>query len=118
MDNKYDLEVRVLKFAQDIVVLISQIENNKLYYPLLNQLLRSSTSIGANYNEANGASSKKDFCFKIHICKKEAKETLYWLQVLEKVPAVPLDQILNLTNEAEAFAKIFSKIASSSNNEK
>jgi four helix bundle protein len=50
--------------------------------PLVNQLVRSATSIGANYMEANGASSKKDFQNKIFIYKKEAQETKHWLRMI------------------------------------
>jgi len=50
--------------------------------PLISQLVRSSTSVGANYCEANGASSKKDFKNKIHICKKEVQESKHWLHMI------------------------------------
>jgi four helix bundle protein len=80
--NNYDLETRTLKFSQDLIMFLKQCPQNSLTLPLLNQCLRSGTSIGANYREANGASSKKDFFNKIFICKKEAKETLYWLELI------------------------------------
>jgi len=58
------------------------LEKNIINNPLISQIVRSATSIGANYHEANGASSGKDFKNKIYICKKEAKETKYWLQII------------------------------------
>jgi len=75
----YNLEGRTMKFSENIIDLIKTIKINEINKPIIKQLIRSATSIGANYNEANGASSRKDFKNKIFICKKEAKETKYWL---------------------------------------
>ncbi len=74
-NNNYDLEERTAKFGEDIIDLCKTVEQNTITKPIINQLIRSGTSIGANYMEANGASSKKDFKNKIFICKKEAQET-------------------------------------------
>ena len=87
--KQYDLEDRTSKFSEDMIVFLSGIEKNIITIPIISQLVRSATSIGANYCEANGASSKKDFKNKIYICKKEAKETKYWLQLISKsIPSV------------------------------
>jgi len=84
-ENKsYDLEERTAKFAENIVLFAKTIKRNAVNLPLVNQLVKSATSIGANYMEANGASSKRDFKNKISICKKEARETKYWLGLLVK----------------------------------
>jgi len=81
---------------------------------ILNQLLRSATSIGANYMEARNGSSKKDFINKLYICKKEAQETEYWLRMtLKCIPAMK-DQILVLSREAHELLLIFQKIISTS----
>ncbi len=111
-ENKYDLEERTLKFSNDIIELVKNIGKNAVNSPLISQLIRSSTSIGANYREANGASSKKDFRNKIFICKKEAKETLYWLELIKKID-FKKDNILYLQKECLELTKIFSKICSS-----
>ena len=74
-------------------------------------MVRSGTSIGANYCEANGADSKKDFSHKISICKKEAKETKYWLRLLAKACPEFADECRLLWQEAQEFTLIFSKIA-------
>ena len=75
ISNNYDLEERTAKFGEDIIEFCKDIEHNVITKPIINQIIRSGTSIGANYMEANEASSKKDFRNKITICKKEIKET-------------------------------------------
>ena len=107
--SKYDLEQRTLFFAQnvrDYVKKISSIELNSVYK---NQLLRSSSSVGANYREANEASTKKEFKYRISVCRKEAKETHYWLQLLEYQPADAAYKS-SLENEARELVCIFSSI--------
>ncbi|MDD5626721.1 MAG: four helix bundle protein [Patescibacteria group bacterium] len=74
-DVNYDLEEKFERLGEEIIILSKKACKNPIASPLINQLIRSGTSIGANYMEANGASSRKDFKNKIHICKKEAKET-------------------------------------------
>lgn len=71
----FDLEDRKAKFGENIINFCKTINENSITRSLISQLVRSATSVGANYMEANGASSKKDFRNKIHICKKEIQET-------------------------------------------
>ncbi|MCE7936472.1 four helix bundle protein [Candidatus Saccharibacteria bacterium CPR2] len=80
---KYQLEDRTIKFGQDIITLCRSAKIDIISRPIVTQLIRSGTSIGANYAEANNASSKKDFRNKIYIAKKEAQETTYWLKILK-----------------------------------
>ncbi len=112
--NKYDLEERTFKFAEDVIGICKTVKKDIVSTPVISQLIRSATSIGANYMEANGASSKKDFINKIFICKKEAQETKYWLRIL----AVCFDdkkvEIRKLWKECQELTLIFSKIAASS----
>lgn len=82
------------------------------------QLLRAGTSIGANYCEANGASSEKDFRNKIFICKKESQETKYWLRIVAKANSIHKDEARNLYKEAHELNLIFSKIVSTLNKNK
>ncbi len=112
-ETSYDLEKRTARFSEGIVALVKRCKKDALLFPILSQLLRAGTSVGANYCEANGASSRRDFMNKIHICKKEAKETEYWLRVL--VSAVPeaADECKTLSKEAHELTLIFSKIAAS-----
>ena len=113
----YDLEKRTEKFSEDIVVFSRSITRDPINLPIIVQLVRSSTSVGANYCEANGASSKRDFTNKIYICKKEAKETKYWLKILEKAIPSRLKECEKLWQEAHELTLIFSKIASTSRKE-
>ncbi|OGH20934.1 MAG: four helix bundle protein [Candidatus Levybacteria bacterium RIFCSPHIGHO2_01_FULL_40_83] len=111
---KYDLEERTAKFAEKIIELCKKAPKTIVTIPIINQLVKSGTSIGANYCEANGASSKKDFKNKIFICKKESKETKYWLRMLGKAVDGLKEECLTLWKEAQEYTLIFSKIASSS----
>lgn len=113
--NKYDLEERTAVFGENIIELCKKAPQNVMTIPIIGQLIRSGTSIGANYCEANGASSKKDFKNKIFICKKEAKETKYWLRMLVKVVEVLKEECRKLWQEAQEFTLIFSKIAVNTN---
>lgn len=70
---KYDLQERTAKFGETIIVFCKTLERNVISLPLIAQIVRSATSIGANYMEANSASSKKDFTNKIFICKKGSR---------------------------------------------
>lgn len=79
---KYDLEERTARFAEMVILLCKKAPKNVITNPIVLQLIRAATSVGANYCEANGASSKKDFKNKIFICKKEIKEAKYWLRML------------------------------------
>ena len=110
---KYDLEERTTGFAEKIIELCKKAPKNVVTIPIISQLVRSGTSIGANYCEANGASSKKDFKNKIFICKKEAKETKYWLRMLAKASVELKEECMVLWKEAQEYTLIFSKIASS-----
>lgn len=80
------------------------------------QLVRSGTSIGANYMEANGASSKKDFQNKIFICKKEAQETKHWLRMIANCLPDRNQELRLLWQEAQELTLIFQKITSSLRN--
>ena len=73
--KKYDLEERTLKFAIDSRLFLKKLPRNISNIEDAKQYVRSSGSVGANYIEANESLSKKDFCFRIKICRKEAKES-------------------------------------------
>ncbi len=110
-NNKYDLEERTANFAEKIIDLCKKCPKNIVSIPIIEQLLRAGTSIGANYCEANGASSKKDFKNKIFICKKESKETKYWLRLMAKSCDEVKSDCRILWKEAQEYTMIFSKIA-------
>jgi len=79
--NKYNLEERTAKFGEEALKFCKKITQDTITKPIISQLVRSATSVGANYMEANGASSRKDFKNKIFICKKEIQETKHWLRM-------------------------------------
>ena len=76
-------EQRLINFSKDVLSFCKTITENTITKPIIAQLVRAATSIGANYSEANNASSKNDFRNKIFICKKESQETKYWLKLME-----------------------------------
>jgi four helix bundle protein len=78
--------------------------------PLIRQLVRSATSIGANYCEADDAVSKREFRFKIATCKKEARETKYWLRMIAAAEDTKKDESRKLWTEAKELHLIFAAI--------
>ncbi len=107
----YDLEERTAKFGESILKFCKFLKRDVVLNPLISQIVRSSTSIGANYMEANGASSKKDFINKIYICKKELQETKHWLRMIVAYVPENRNEIVVLWKEANELSMIFSKIA-------
>ena len=112
LQNKYDLEERTAKFGEDVIEFCRNIKQGAITKPIISQLIRSGTSIGANYMEANAASSRKDFRNKIFICKKEAQETKHWLRMLATATQERKDNIRKLWQESQELTLIFGKIVS------
>lgn len=110
----YDLEDRTAKFGEMIIDFCKSVPENSITKPIINQVVRSGTSVGANYMEANGASSKKDFRNKICICRKESQETKHWLRMMARCAPEMRDEIKTIWQEAQELSKIFGKIATSS----
>ncbi|GAG59778.1 unnamed protein product [marine sediment metagenome] len=77
---------------------------------IMKQIIRSSGSVGANYIEANEALSKKDFAMRVKICRKEAKESRYWLKLIEVMGEDTEKRRQSLINEATELMKIFGSI--------
>ena len=111
--RKYDLEERTAKFGENIIEFCKTLELDTISKPIISQVIRSATSIGANYMEANSASSKKDFNNKIFICKKESQETKHWLRMMAKCFPDKKENIRKLWREAQELTMIFQKITSS-----
>jgi four helix bundle protein len=114
---KHDLEERTARFGEAIIEFSRQLPGNIVNNVLIPQLIKSSTSIGANYMEADAAESKKDFRHKIGICKKEAKETRHWLRMIKKANPAETDRCRTLWNEAHELLLIFSSILIRSKND-
>ena len=113
--NNYNLEERTAKFGEDMIKFCKTIRQDSISGPIINQLVRSSTSVGANYMEANGASSKKDFKNKIHICKKEVQETKHWLRMIASCFPEKKEEVIKLWKEAQELTFIFGKIVGTLN---
>ncbi len=110
--TNYDLEERTSKFGGDVILFCRKMPQDIVTKPLVSQLVRSATSVGANYMEANGASSKKDFKNKIHICKKEAQESKYWLHMISIACPKCKEDARLLWKETQELTLIFGKIIS------
>ena len=108
----YDLEKRTLDFSKRIIEVLSSLKTNLVNKNLISQLVRSATSVGANYREANGASSEKDFRNKIYICRKEIQETEYWIELLAKSNPEAKKELADCWKEAHELILIFNKISS------
>ncbi len=94
--SQYDLEERTARFGEAIIEYVKRIAISSITEPLVGQLIRAATSVGANYCEADDAGSKKEFRYRISICKRECRETKYWLRML--AAAVP-----DLKTEARTY---------------
>lgn len=110
MDKQYNLENRTSEFARNVRRFIKGQKMNVILIEDCKQLVRSSGSIGANYIEANESLSKKDFLMRIKICKKEAKETSYWLRLLNDTCNTDKELIGPLLKESNELMKIFGAI--------
>jgi four helix bundle protein len=106
----YDLEERTARFGEDIIVFARTVLKDEITRPQISQLVRSSTSIGANYMEADGAESKRDFMHKLAICKKESKETKHWLRMIAKADSSKNEECKKYWIEAKELTLIFSSI--------
>ena len=109
--RKYDLEERTFEFARRIRRFVKQIPKTLSNLDDSKQLIRASGSVGANYIEANESLGGKDFLFRIKICRKEAKECVYWARLLDLESAPELEAERSaLLNEATELMCIFGAI--------
>jgi len=112
--KRYDLEERTAKFAEAIIDLMKKLQQSSINKRMIEQIVGSAGSMGANYCEANEAESKRDFHHKIGICKKETKETKHWLRLLARANPEFKKEFRNLWQEAQELLLIFSSIIRSS----
>ena len=114
--KKYDLEERTYQFAKNVSLFVRKLPKSTTNIEYGKQVIRSSGSTGANYIEANESLSKKDFRMRIKICRKEAKESAYWLKLLVDINTEYFkEEGLSLQKEAVELKKIFSSIIEKSN---
>lgn len=107
---EYNLEERTAKFGEDVIDFAKSLKETTINKPLITQIVRSATSIGANYMEANQASSKKDFRNKISFCKKESNETKHWIRMIGRANQDKQEACKILWKEAHELTLIFAKI--------
>jgi len=110
----YDLEERTAKFGEDIIEFSKKVPKNIITIPLIGQIVKSGTSIGSNYCEADCAESRKDFEHKLGICKKESKETKHWLRMIAKAAPDLKDEAKKLWKESNELQLIFISIVKKS----
>ena len=109
--KRYDLEDRTLGFAKAVRIFVNKLRKTIANNEDGKQLIRSSGSVGANYIEANEAFSKKDFVLRIKICRKEAKESLYWLNLIDTQGNLEQEKGKSeLIQEAKELMNIFGAI--------
>lgn len=109
-NKKYDLEERTAKFGESVIDLVKKVPRNEITRPLITQLVKAATSVGANYSEADDAVSKRDFKNKIGICKKESRESKHFLRMLAKAVPGFKEEIQELWQEAKELNLIFNAI--------
>jgi len=111
--HKFDLEERTQKFGEQIIEFAKKVSTNVVTNSLIGQLVRAGTSVGANYMEANGADSKKDFIHRIGISKREGREVKHWLRMIVKAEPSLKEEARIIWKEAQELTLIFSKIVRS-----
>ena len=108
-NKQYDLEDRTLLFTKRVICFVKSLQKDIPNIEISKQLVRSSGSVGANYIEANESLSKKDFKLRVKICRKEAKESRYWLKLVSCSKSMENER-LDLIRESTELMKIFGSI--------
>ena len=106
----FNLEERTAQFGIDVIRFAKQIPKSIISVPLISQIVRSATSVGANYCEADCAETKKDFEHKIGICKKESRETKHWLRMIAEALPETKETCRKLWKESNELNLIFCAI--------
>lgn len=118
MEKEKDILPRTYNFGLQVILLtrkFSNIPENKI---LLNQVIRSATSVGANVEEANASASRADFVHKMNIALKEARETHYWLRLIRDCKCSSAKEVDTLIQESDELKKILGAIVSKLRNKK
>jgi len=110
MNKQFDLEERTAKFGEDVVRFAKDMPKNEVTRPIITQLVKCGTSIGANYCEADDAESRRDFKHKIGICKKESREAKHFLRIAAVAVPEMKERARKLWQEAKELNLIFNSI--------
>ena len=116
MNEKANIVDRSYEFALKIIRLVNLLPKSTSGSVISNQIMKAGTSIGANVEEAQGATSKKDFTNKMAISKKETRETRYWLRLIKDSGILKSVQVESLLNECNSILKILTAIVKTSKN--
>ncbi|OGE19103.1 four helix bundle protein [Candidatus Daviesbacteria bacterium RIFCSPLOWO2_01_FULL_43_38] len=108
--KKFDLEERTAKLGEDIIRFCTKISRGPITDPLITQLIKCGTSVGANYCEADDAESRQDFKHKVGICKKESRETKHFVRMIVIVAPELKEEAKPLWQEAKELNLIFNSI--------
>ncbi len=109
--KRYDLEDRTLEFAGKVRAFVKKFPKTIANIKDVRQLVKASGSVGANYIEANESLSKKDFVYRVKVCRKEVKESRYWLRLVDSYDDSELERERDLlVNEATELMNIFGSI--------
>ncbi len=108
--GRFDLIERTAQFGEAAIKYCRSIEYDAITRPLISQLIRSSTSIGANYCEADEAGTKKEFRYRINICTRESRESKHWLRMLASAVPPQKEQARLLWREAHELNLFFAAI--------
>ena len=105
----YDIKIRCYEFSKSVVLFINKHEFKRIHYPVIDQLLRSATSIGANVIEGKSGNSRKILISYFSIALRSANETKYWLCLIRDTMEVDKMETNQLINEADEISKILGK---------
>ncbi len=108
--RRFDLCERTAQFGESVIRSCRELRADPVSAPIIRQLVRAATSIGANYVEADEAGSRKEFKYRISVCKREAKETQHWLRMLVAAEPAHRDKSAELWKEAQELLLILSSI--------
>jgi four helix bundle protein len=107
---EFDLEERTARFGEAVIAFAKHVPVNLITTPLIGQVVRAGTSVGANYCEADEAESGKEFCYRIGVCKREARETKHQIRMIVAAQAEMRDEARPLWQEAKELTLIFAAI--------
>lgn len=110
INQKNDIHKRIYDFVLRVIALTKVLDKSQHNIVIINQILRSATSMGANDQEADGSESRKDFIAKYTIVKKEAKETNYWLQLIYDTNHTIQTKMIDLQKEGLEIVRVVSAI--------
>jgi four helix bundle protein len=109
-NDDFDLEERSARFGESVIDLVRPIISSALTGPLVSQLVRAASSVGANYCEANDSCTRKEFRHRIGVCRREARESKHWLRMIARAVPDKAEECRPLWQEAKELNLIFSKI--------